>query len=46
MYINYIDIIMEEKYKIKINGNVKTGVIYISMKAEKSRMNNDIRLLH
>ncbi|NFM16062.1 hypothetical protein FDB88_02170 [Clostridium sporogenes] len=43
--INYIDIIMKEKYKINIRGNVKTGIIYISMKTKKNRMDDDVRLL-
>lgn len=43
--INYIDIIMKEKYKINIIGNVKTGIIYISMKTKKNRMDDDVRLL-
>ncbi|MBU3099289.1 MULTISPECIES: hypothetical protein [Clostridium] len=41
VFINYIDIIMKDKYKIYIRGNVKTGIIYISMKTRKNRMDDD-----
>lgn len=45
VFINYINIIMKEKYNINLKGNVKTGITYISMNTNKNRMDDDVKLL-
>lgn len=45
VFVSYIEIIMKEKYGINIIGDVKTGVMYISMKTKKNTMDDDVRAL-
>ncbi|WP_143318375.1 hypothetical protein [Clostridium sp. HBUAS56017] len=43
--INYMDIIMREKYDIRIKGDVKTDIIYISTKTKKERLDDVVTVL-
>ncbi|WP_128215277.1 hypothetical protein [Clostridium manihotivorum] len=45
VFVNYIALIMKEKHKINIKGNVKTGITYISMKTNKDSFDEQLTLL-
>lgn len=42
VFVNYIKLMMKEKYNMNVIGNVKSTTIYLSMMVEKSKMDESV----